>query len=74
VSGAGALSWCAAILGWAAPLTIGTFVAVGAHHERHYDAWRTRAEEPAGTTAVALTLVNRGVHVSRGGVVVPLVD
>ena len=41
----GALSWCGAIAGWAAALTIGTFVVVGARRGRSYDAWRDRMTE-----------------------------
>lgn len=40
MSGAGWLSWCGAVAGWVAPLTIATFVVGGAHklglHYRWY--------------------------------------
>jgi Dyp-type peroxidase family len=58
VFGVGALSWCGAIAGWAAPLTIGAFVVVGARHRRSYDAWRdTMTELGDGLDAVATAFV-----------------
>ena len=54
----GALSWCGAIAGWAAALTIGTFVVVGARRRRSYDAWRdTMTELGDGLDGVAKAFV-----------------
>ncbi len=56
--GVGALSWCGAIAGWAAALTIGTFVVVGAHRRRSYDAWRdTMTDLGDGLDGVATAFV-----------------
>jgi Dyp-type peroxidase family len=58
VFGVGVLSWCGAIAGWAAALTIGTFVVVGAHHRRSYDAWRdTMTDLGDGLDGVATAFV-----------------
>ena len=52
------LSWCGAIAGWAAALTIGTFVVVGAHRRRSYDAWRnTMTDLGDGLDGVATAFV-----------------
>jgi Dyp-type peroxidase family len=61
VFGVGALSWCGAIAGWAAALTIGTFVVVGAHRRRSYDAWRdtmTDLGDGLDDVATAFVVVN----------------
>jgi len=58
VFGVGVLSWCGAIAGWAAALTIGTFVVVGAHRRRSYDAWRnTMTDLGDGLDGVATAFV-----------------
>ena len=58
VSGAGGLSWFGAIAGWGAPLTIGTFVVVGARRRRSYVAWRDPMSDIGdGTDGVATAFV-----------------
>ena len=56
--GVGVLSWCGAIAGWAAALTIGTFVVVGARRRRSYDAWRdTMTDLGDGLDGIATAFV-----------------
>jgi Dyp-type peroxidase family len=54
----GALSWCGAIAGWVAALSIGTFVIAGARRRRSYDAWRdTMTDLGDGLDGVATAFV-----------------
>ncbi len=58
---ADALAWAGALAGWAAPLTIGTFVVAGGRRRRSYDPWRdTMTELGDGTdwTATLFVIVN----------------
>jgi len=69
VFGVGALSWCGAIAGWAAALTIGAFVVVGARRRRSYDAWRdtmTDLGDGLDGVATAFVVVNVVVAVLLG--------
>jgi Dyp-type peroxidase family len=58
---ADALAWAGAVAGWAAPLTIGTFVVAGGRRRRSYDPWRdtmTELGDRTDATATMFVIVN----------------
>jgi len=77
VAGADALAWTGAVAGCVAPLTIGTFVVVGARHKRSYEPWRdTLTQLGDGTDRVAwvFVVVNAVVAVLLGVVAWAVAD